>query len=216
MPVIPGTSAGGSSYATLAELKTRLGSPAGADDAALQNALDSVSRGIDRCCDRQFNNAGTVSARLFYPDTPYRAEVDDFSTSTGVIVQTDDGGDGTYSTTWVASTDYQLEPLNTIVDGESGWPYFVITAVGGRTFPTLRHRAASRRAPIQLTAQWGWAAVPARIKEATLIAAEELYRMKDAPFGVAASAEWGVMRVRENPYVQSLIAPYRRYPVLVG
>jgi hypothetical protein len=69
---------------------------------------------------------------------------------------------------------------------------------------------------LQVTARWGWSAVPPAVTEATLILAEELAKLKDAPFGVSGWTEFGVMRVRDNPFAARLLNPYRRNAVLVG
>lgn len=207
----------GDSYATILELKSRLGGVTGTnDDNALTNALAVASRGIEKVCGRQFNQATSATARVYYPCTACLAEVDDFYTTSGLIIATDSSNDGVYETTW-ATTDYQLEPLNGVVDGESGWPYRTIRAVDARRFwyHTTTY-AYSPRAPLQVTAQWGWSAVPASIKEACLAAAVETFKLKDAPWGVAGVGEWGTMRVRSNPMVMAMIAPYRLNPVLVA
>lgn len=210
----------GDSYATLAELQSRLGGVTGvSEDAAMTNALAVASHGINTICHRQFNKTTTASARTYGLTSNTTglgvlhrtlAFVDDFHTTTGLIIKTDDGDDGTFSTTW-ATADRQLEPLDGIVDGETGWPYWRLRAVGSCNFPTRL-----RRAPLQVTAQWGWNAVPTNIKEACLAVAEETYKLKDAPFGVTGIAEWGVVRVRANPLAMAMIAPYRRDAVLVA
>jgi hypothetical protein len=194
----------GDSYASLAELKDRLGIEDDADDDRASDALASASREIESACSRQFNWAATASARLYYPHDSCWATVDDFHTTTGLVIATDEGDDGTYETTWTAA-DYQLEPLNGVVAGEQGWPYFKIRAMRSRWFPTW-----GRRAPLQVTAQWGWADVPAPVKQACLILAAETLKLKDAPFGVAGFGEFGVVRVRDNPMVAKKLAPYMR------
>lgn len=197
-------------YATLAELKAYVGITDTADDDLLTDALTSASRGIDHFCGRRFVKSSAASARVYYPDTRLRVDVDDFHTTTDLVVKTDDGDDGTYETTW-SSTEYQLEPLNGIRDGETGWPYNRIVSVEGRWFPHCSYRA-----PIQITAQWGWATVPAAVKQACLIVAAETHKLKDAPFGVASYGDFGVVRVRNNPMAAGMLAPYRRHTVLVG
>ena len=200
----------GDPYATTAELKARMDIADTDDDTRLDDALAAASREIETWCRRQFNDAGTPSARLYQPRTCDRLIVDDFSTTTGLVISTDPGGDGTYETTWTAS-DYLLEPLNGIVSGQTGWPYWRIRAAGSYTFPTGAVRPA-----VQVTARWGWTAVPAPVKEACLISAAEAFKLGDAPFGVAGFGEFGSVRVRMNSRAQSLLAPYRRDPVLVG
>lgn len=201
----------GDSYATLTELKARLDIADTNDDDRLTDALAAASREIEQWCGRQFNDAGAASARVFHPLTPYTVMVDDFSTTTGLVVATDTDDDGTYDTTWTSS-DYDLEPVNGVVSGMTGWPYYQLRAVGDYTFP----RCVRRRRSVQVTAQWGWAAVPSEVKQACLIIAAESFKLGDAPFGVAGFGEFGPVRVRMNSRAQSLLAPYRLNPVLVG
>jgi hypothetical protein len=199
----------GDSYATLAELKSRLRITDTGDDTQLTAALATASRGIEHCTGRQFNDAGSATARVYPPDMGCWARVDDFHTVVGLVVKTDEDDDGTYETTWDAA-DYQLEPLNGIVDGQTGWPYNEILAIESR------HFRPGRRATLQVTARWGWSAVPAPVKEATLILAEDIFKLRDTPFGVGGYAEYGRIRARQNPEVWNRIAPYRRDAVLVG
>jgi hypothetical protein len=207
----------GDPYAELDELQTRLGGTNNSDDdAAMNSALRVVSRGLEKVCHRQFNKATSATARIYGTDSVGTsvlsksvAIVDDFHTTTGLAIATDTSDDGSFGSAWSA-TDYQLEPLSGIVDGETGWPYWLIRAVGSNSFPM-----SLRRAPLQVTAQWGWAAVPAAVKEACLVVAEETFKLKDAPFGVANLGEWGVARVKANPMAMAMIHPYRRDATLV-
>jgi len=199
----------GDPYASLADLKARLNIPA-ADtdhDAELEDKLKGASREVEAFCGRQFNNAGSASPRLYYPESPWLVEVDDFHTTTSLTVKT--GVDGSFDTTWSAA-DYELEPLNGIVEGQTGWPYWQIKAVGGRTFP------CGRRATVEITAVWGWAAVPDPIKDATLIIASESFKLREAPFGVAGFGEFGVVRITTNQVAMRKLAPYVKDAVKVG
>jgi len=197
------------SYATLPGLKARLDLSTATDDDRLTEALSSASREIEAWCERQFNKTTTASARVYRPRNRCLAAVDDFHTTTDLVVAVDSGGDGTYEQTWSAA-DYQLEPLNGIVSGQSGWPYRRITAMN-RWFPTC-----SKRPSVQVTARWGWTAVPPPVKEACLIMAAEVFKLADAPFGVAGFGEFGAVRVRMNTRAQTLLAPYRLHPMLVA
>lgn len=191
----------GDAYITLQELKTRLGIGDTVDDALLTGAIAAASRGVEGVCNRQFNNAGSASARLYRPSHPGEVVVDDFHTDTGLVVAVDDGS-GAYATTWSAA-DFQLEPLNGRMDGLAQ-PYEWITAVGAKVFPCLR------RASVQVTADWGWASVPSDIKEATFVLAEDIARLRDAPFGVGGYSEYGRIRARKNPHVMMLVDQYIR------
>jgi len=199
----------GDPYATLAQLKSYTGISDTDDDAELTDALTAASRGIESVCRRQFNDAGQASPRVYLPDHVLLAEVDDFHTVTGLVIKTDNSASGTYGTTW-ATTDYELRPLNGIISGQPGWPWCEIWAVGSHAFPR------TGRATVEVTARWGWATVPAPIKQACLIVAEELFKLKDAPFGVAGFGDMGPLRVRENPMAMKKLAPYVRNPVLVA
>lgn len=212
----------GDPYATLAELKSYIGITDSVDDDKLTDALDTASRAVESFCDRQFNDAGTASPRVYRAEEWNWLTVDDFSTTSGLIVQTDLDFDGVFETTWTAA-EYQLEPLNGIVGGEAGWPTYKIRAVAGKWFPTYHGRGRFfqpytfinqlERATVQVTAQWGWAAVPAAVKQSTLIIASETFKLKDAPFGVAGFGDMGVIRVRDNPVVARRLAKYNRNAV---
>lgn len=201
----------GASYATLDELKARLGITDTSEDTMLTGVLTTASRAVDKYCNRQFNIASVEqsTARVYYPDTPTRVTVDDIATTTGLVIAIDTGDDGTYETTLTAS-DYLLHPLNGIVDGETGWPYSDITTIR-RYWPCPVYRPS-----IQVTATWGWSAVPAGVKEATLIIAHETARQKEMPGGVGGFAEFGIIRARDNPFAARLLNPYRRDPVMVA
>lgn len=187
----------GDSYATLAELKTHVGIPADEDmkDEVLQWALDSASREIETCCERQFNKTTTATQRTFRLSCG-SVEVDDFWTTDGLII---DGN--AYS-----ADDYDLWPLNGVVNGVPGWPYGEIVSYG-RWLPECR---------VTVTAQWGWADVPAPIKQACLMLAGRNYKLADSPLGVAGMDEFGSVRVRDNPDIAKKLKPYKRIAVHVG
>lgn len=204
----------GSSYATDTALKARIGITDANDDVAINLALGAASQQIEGVCGRQFNDAGVATARVYYPDTLTTVTVDDFSTTTGLVVAADYSNAGTYSTT-IAAANYQLEPLNGIVDGSPGWPYNKIRAIQ-TWYPLWYTSIGDPRTSIQITAQWGWATVPADVQTACLLLAEEIFKLKDAPFGVAGFGAMGAVRVRENPKVMAILERYIRYPIQVA
>lgn len=193
-------------YATLPELKAYMQITDTTDDAALMDALDSASRGITETCGRTFTMSTTATARQFQPTTHCWSLVDDFWTTTGLIVET-----GTDGSTWTAYTDYELDPANGMVSGEPGWPYSRINAVGW-SFPC----SSSRRRTLQVTAKWGWSSIPSPVKQACLMLASETSKLKGAPFGVANMDQFGPVRVRDNPMAMRRLQPYILNPVLVG
>ncbi|TQN30611.1 gp6-like head-tail connector protein [Haloactinospora alba] len=183
----------GDPYASLAELKARLSIVDTEDDDALNGALAAASRGVNQFCQRQFNKSTTASDRQFAATTSTLLLVDDFHTTTDLVIDGDPYDSGTHT----------LEPLGGIVDGEPGWPYW-------------RIRGADFSGVVEVTAQWGWAEVPESITEATLMTAIEIFKMKDSPFGVQGNAEMGLIRIRENHRVSQILAPYRRRAVAVA
>jgi hypothetical protein len=208
----------GDNYASLAELKDYLfGSNAPADtsmyDEQLNFALTSTSREIERYCDRQFNQQTTATPRIFEPSSIRDITVDDFWTQTNMVLQTDPSGVGSFVNTWVTS-DYEVLPYNGISSGQPGWPYNEIHSTSGLWFPIVPFR---RRGTVQLTAQWGWAAVPSPVHQACLLMASLTFKAKDAPFGVAGTDQFGtVLKVTDSKLAVSKLQPYRRSAVLVG
>ena len=195
-------------YATRDELKAWKTVSATTDDAIIDLAVTSASRGIDYLSDRAFFQA--AGARVFDTCNQRTVEIDDAVQVTAVA--TDDNRDGVYETVWSAS-DYQ--PIAPRSRGIEPWPYTKIRAIN-RQFPYVE--PDSRIHLIQVTAIWGWATVPAGIKQACLILASKLVRRKDSPEGVAGFSEIGaVVRIAKNdPDVMNLIAAYDSTSVLVG
>jgi len=168
----------------------------------MENAINAASRMIDKHCGRIFYDAG-AAARVFTTDNGVVVNVpQDFHTLTSL--KTDSTGDGTFDTTWAAG-DYQLEPLNGVRDGESGWPSNRLVAVGTKSFP------AGLEARIQVTATWGWAATPADVKQACYIQAHRIFTRAEAPTGVIGVGEFGAIRLTSvDRDVETILNPYRR------
>lgn len=194
-------------YCTAANLRERFGLDTSDNDALLINAINAASRMIDGHCHRRFYVDSTVSARTFYASDCDHVKVDDFSTTTGLIVKTDSADNGTFDQTWTIATDFQVEPLNGVSDGIEGHAYTRIRRVGTRMF------RAGRRPRVQVTAKWGWASVPDQVEDACMIQAARLFRRKDTPDGISSGFEgFGVVRVntRMDPDVEMLLAPFRK------
>lgn len=182
----------------------------GRDEPTLNRACRVASRLVNKHCNRQFNTDDAVSARTYRPKSSFSVSVDDFHTTTGLVVKTDEDDDGTFETTWTLGTDFDLKPYDGIVNGIPGFPYWQIEAIDTKEFPESFKRA------LQVTANWGWAAVPDDVIEASLIAAEEIWKLKEAPFGVAGMGQFGSIRVRENSQFYRLLCDYRRESVRVA
>lgn len=198
-------------YASLDDVREALRIVDGADDVLLETAIESASRLIDQYCGRNFYSTGSAVARVYAPDSPITVRVDDIATTAGLVVKSSSNADGVYDTTW-AATDYQLEPLNGISGGMTV-PYNRLRAVGGTYFITN-----GQEATVQVTAVWGWSAVPTAVKQATIIQSSRIFKRLDSPLGVAGFGDLGVMRVSSSldPDVRMLISAYVRFPMAVA
>ncbi|HEY5879143.1 MAG TPA: hypothetical protein VIU11_09535 [Nakamurella sp.] len=202
-------------YASADELREFVRIDDSADDDQIAAALDAASRSIDYACDpregyeRQFGKTDGQDARWYTATVrgygvPVRGqwvvETDDIADATGLHVEIEDG---TSPTVFVLG----VVPLPRNADQRSR-PF---TAVGfaGSTVPSPSPLADA----IRVTAVWGWPAVPATVREACLIQSSRLLARRDAPFGVAGSAETqSEMRLlaRLDPDVENMIKPFVR------
>lgn len=202
-------------YTTLAVLHSYLGIATAdtVDDTTLEQAVEAASRAIDNYCGRRFYADGAATARLYRPVSAGWLDVDDISTTTSLAVKTDENDDATFEITWTVATDCQLEPLNGVGPSGEAWPYTRIVAVGVYEFPTANDHAAA-----QVTAKWGWTTAPEPVQQACLQLSAEMWKRKDAPFGVAGVGDFGVLRVPADGMrqVASLLGPYRKGGFVVG
>jgi hypothetical protein len=188
-------------YCSLADVKSSAKITDNVDDGLLELAVESASRLIDSYTQRYFYSAGTAT-RLFAPLDSYVAEVDDLISLS--VLQTSDGDN--FGTTWAAK-DYQLEPLNGVVDGITNHPTTRIRAVDDFLYNVLDGEAT-----VRITGVWGWSAVPIAIKQATVIQAARIFKRNDSPLGIAGFGEMGAVRVgvQLDPDVKHLVDPYRK------
>jgi hypothetical protein len=202
-----------SQLVTKGELKAILGISTAdtLDDLRLEAACDAATAQIQAECGRTFIADVSASPRVFVAGSALVCEIDDIATTSGLIVKTDDDNNGTFETTWL-STDYQLEPLNARLSGQV-WPYTQLRAIEARYWPRWRGQAL-----VQITARWGWPAVPKPVLQAAQIQAVSIFKSADAPLGVAGFGDIGVVRLRQamHPVASSLLSQYRRDPVLVA
>ena len=197
-----------SGYADLTQFKLRASLPAGgAHDDDAERAVEAASRAVDEWCCRRFY-ADTVATARYYTASEVETvslPVDDISTTTLLVVRTDDNWDGTFENLWTLNSrtgpyGFMVEPTNFSALAK---PVTRLHAVAS-SWPTVEQG-------VEVTAKWGWAAVPTPVVEACLMLAVRWFKRKDTPFGVMGSAETGLITLpRIDPDVQSLLAPYRR------
>jgi hypothetical protein len=188
-------------YASLSEIKARLGIADTVDDSVLEAVVEAASRAIDNWTARQFY--ATTATRYFTAEDGDLLFVDDLLTVTTLkTISQNSAGTRTYGDTW-AATDYDLEPFNSTPKTR-----IRLNPGGAYAFPT-------EAKGVEIAGSWGYSSTaPDAINEACLLQAARLFKRKDAPFGVAGTPETGTMQLpRLDPDVRMLLEPYRRLEV---
>ena len=188
-------------YATLAEVKAVLRLTDGTDDALLEQTIEGASRRIDGYCNRFFYQTASTAIRL-YARFSYRLTVEDLS-SGNITLKTDDDGDGTYETTWTTNTDYILEPTNASLTSR---PFTLIQATGGKSFPLFSEPDLPG---VEVTAVWGWPAVPDDIREACVLLSIRGFARYNSALGVVGFGDMALQVRSVDPDVRDLLQPYR-------
>lgn len=167
-----------------------------ADEAFIDRALDATDSGIHEFCQRTFTVAAEeASARTYVPTRADVLRIHDCTTVTSVV----EGG-----ATLTANTGYVVEPVQTVSWSGEVRPYTQVRRLGSCWYMN------QGLGTVVVTATWGWAAIPAAVKQAALIGAKELIDQREVRFGIAAVNDFGPMRVRANPALERLLAPYVR------
>lgn len=189
-------------YITLSTLKMDLRINDNVDDAALQNNIDAAEAMVDAICHRTFTSATTATARVFHPASWVVCRTDDIASTSGLIVKVDGDDDGVFEET---ITSYSLEPVNALT----------LSKPINRLIAVDTYWPMGKRPSVQVTARWGWPAVPEEVKRATGILAGRLFKRGDSLLGVAGFGDMGAITLRAvDPDVQRLLAPYVRPAVL--
>lgn len=208
--VNPGGAATAQFYTSVEELKDRLGITTTASDLACQKAIQAAARAIEGHCGRHFYQV--QQTRTFVPYDIWEQPLDDVVSLTALNIDTQ--GTGVFDQAWVQNVDYQLATgiweFNQLASGELR-PYtqarVINGAAGGKFFPFIWPFAPLNR--VQAIGTWGWPEVPFAVQQATLQVAAEFFKLKDAPFGIAGTSEFGYMRIpKQNPYITRLLTPY--------
>jgi hypothetical protein len=190
-------------YATLAQVKAALRITDSVDDTLIEMARESASDLIDGYTGRTFTTSGTVT-RVFAPADDYVLQTDDIA-GTALTITSSTGADGVFDVTW-KTTDYQLEPLNGVSNGQAV-PFTRIRAIQDYLWPT-----AGGEATVRVTGVFGFPSVPIVVTQATVLQASRIFTRLQSPLGVAGFGEMGVVRVTRalDPDVAALVEPYRR------
>jgi hypothetical protein len=203
-------------YATVDELKPRVGIEAGNDDSntLLQQVLDAAAHIVDTArnpqgCDRLPTGAeafsATASNATRYFDDPMTGviEVDDLLTLDGI----------TRNGTALSADDYVTWPYNPgngpitriLLRSDTLYDPLVLTGANWYGYPNVGRGARM----IAVTGTWGYctqANRPAVVKEATLMQAERLYeRISVSPTEMLAAMRDPYRSI--DPLVKAVLAP---------
>ena len=193
-------------YCGLEELKDRLSVTDNTDDYAAQMAIQAASSWINEYTSQHFYRI--TETRTFRPESIWELDIDPVVSVSALNVDTT--GNGTFDQAWTQGTDYQLivgaRSYNVNAAGIAR-PYRKVQVLqAGKWFPfTWPYSHLDR---VQITGTWGWPAVPPPVSQACLTLASQFFKEKDAPFGVAGVADYGVIRIQSSPWIVELLRPY--------
>jgi hypothetical protein len=213
-------------YVSIEELKSSINdnSTQTKDDYEMQRACITSTSLIHDLCGQHFFQI--QEARTFSYDSITEMFIDAVVPGSITKFALDYDGDGVYEVEWTEGVNYQTsrcnERYNTRWLGEERPHDYVQVLMGnggaiptgGGLLPFVWAYTPSNR--VQITATWGWQEVPWNIHHAALLLAVDLFKAKDAPWGVAGTSELGLVRVQANPQIMELLAKYREPRSLVG
>jgi len=188
-------------YASVEELKKTLNLSATTyADQDIKLALQTATSAINAHSGRVFTQ-GSSETRKFYPISPNYVLIDDAVSVSSVT---------TNGTTLVLDTDYRLEPVKVTITGP---PYDVIRNMAIPGIYGAMGYGFVAQSPLSVTGVFGWPAVPAPVKMATMILASRyLQRARAAPFAILTFGDSGeaARLTRSDPDVAMLLGPYTR------
>lgn len=194
-------------YATLAEVKAALRLTDSVDDTLLERAVESASRRIDGYCGRWFYKTSATAVNI-YPINEYLVAFPDDVSNTSITIKIDTNANGTYATTLTQGVDYILEPTDAAL---RGYPYTHARMVGGQTFPL---EVTPSFPTVQVTAQWGWNAVPSDVNQACVLLAIRQFARLNAALGVVGFADMAITVRAVDPDVRDLLNQYVKFGVI--
>jgi len=185
-------------YTTLSRFKSALRVTDTDDDVQLAVYITAASRAIDKATGRQFGvlaaaTEWTYTAEWDRHQDSWIVEVEDFATTTGLVVKVND----------IVTTDFVKEPVRAVSKGKV-WT--------GLRLPASAVTTASLD-NVKVTALWGWPAVPTSVENACWLQASRFAARRDSPYGVAGSpADGSEMRLLAtvDPDVRVSLGPYVR------
>ncbi len=148
-------------YATAEQYREVTKAIDGSADSVILRDLAAVSRWLEMKLGRFFNvDAGDVT-RIFEPEHPKRLAITDL-TADPTTIKIDENDDGIFADeTALASTDYELRPLNA-GEGPVVEPFTEIWLTRWGTKSSWRNRR------VEVVGKFGWLTVPELVVDATI------------------------------------------------
>jgi hypothetical protein len=201
----------GDAYATAAEYRAHKRGSLTGDDTEILIALKAMSRLIERRTGRTstgFNVDAADIKRTFYP---VELSEDERTLSIAPLsaapttIKIDTDGDGLFNDeTALAATDYELLPADALL-GPEARPYTEVRLASWGTYATWPQKLR-----VEVDGLWGWPALPAAIKLATIELAA-IYRI-ETPRATSQISEIGATvetSGEAQAIIQRLIRAYR-------
>lgn len=149
-------------YATASTYRDLVSKSDTGEDVEILTDLTSISRYMERRLGRWFTLDASAVARVYettlLSNQPKSLFIDDLVTLTSIKVDEDDDGSFADESAW-ASTDYELLPHN-VADGPEPGPYMQIH------IPPWSSKNLWGNHRVEVTATFGWPAVPGPIAQA--------------------------------------------------
>lgn len=175
-------------YLSEVEYRDRVGTLTSGADLNIRSDLIAFSRIIEDESGQFFNKDDEPVARVFRAKWSDRLDLDyeglcpGIADTTDMVLKVDTDGDGSFAdeVAWTINSDFLLEPLQAL-QGPRRKPYNTAKTCGNKSFVP--------GALVQITALWGWYAVPEEVK-ALLEKCLRVWRL-DGPEGTARVSEMG-------------------------
>jgi hypothetical protein len=193
-------------YCSLQDVKSALRLTDNVDDGLLEKAIESASRRIDGYTGRFFYKTSQTPVTM-YPYNEYLLFFPADVATNSITIKVDTTADGTYATTLTQSVDYLLEPTDTVLQSR---PYLNARMVGGATFPLF---VTPSFPTVQVTAQWGWNAIPNDVNQACVLLAMRQFARLNAALGVVGFADMAITVRAIDPDVRDLLSPYKMFGI---
>ncbi len=173
-------------------------------------ALAAAQQAIIAHCGRTFDlvEVGAVAAARSFRPTGCRdrwLSIHDCTSITSVVEA---------GVTLAAGVDFIAEPLDGLDSLGQSVPFTALTRTRGGWYHD------DNLPTVTVTAIWGYApeadGVPAAVREACKLLAKDILFAREMSGDVAGFNEFGSVRLRRNPQIAELLAPFRRFETLVG